>query len=731
MRNLSRVSPLAIMVALLFAAAVLRIVGWLDAPPGLRYDEMTVVVEADDIRLGDRPIYMDGSAEEPLYHYLFAIVEDTIGPSLFAQRWLSAVLGLIAVAAIYALGRSMFNVRVGLLGAAFSVAAFWALMYSRMGLRIVALPAFMLIAMLVLWHGVNSNLAKGSASSDDMQIQPSQGSRRYFIIAGICFGLNAYTYSATRMLPFIFIIFFIYLLIFNRSTFRRVGLNLALTLIVALAIAAPIAIHIATVPVAERRLGEVEGPLDALKRGEATPLINSSLITFGMFIATGDPESLYNIPNRPVFDLITGAVFYLGVVWCLRKALTKQSRKQQTLSHPVIASAESAKQSQLIINEIASAQKDAPRNDALPSVPDAYAFILIWLLFGLAPSMLTWPAASNSHGILAQMPAFLIAAIGLDAIGSRVEKSQLTKSKLTAGFFVATILIIHSLHSIVDYFDTWAHLPSVQVEYAANMTSTAHYFAQNPSATPLVFSSGDVTHFNPWSATAFRLIAPIGYSNARWFDARSSFIFPQGATDLILVNSANDNAPAPLDSRLTEDLFPIDEPTPFATNAFSATHLVSSLNTRLITLTQSMVNWPSEVQLNAPKFPIHFGAHADLIGYDVRRSIVQPGKNIRLTTYWRAQNIGLRPLSIFVHVLNDRHAIAAQWDGFTIDQHYIQAGDIIVQVHFIGLPPDFPEGAYDMQLGLYDIETGVRVPIEIDGQSITDRVLLQSIQVQR
>ncbi|HZY44654.1 MAG TPA: glycosyltransferase family 39 protein, partial [Anaerolineae bacterium] len=193
MRNLSRVSPLAIMVALLFAAAALRIIGWLDAPPGLRYDEMTVVVEADDIRLGDRPIYMDGSAEEPLYHYLFAIVEDTIGPSLFAQRWLSAMLGLIAVAASYALGRSLFHVRVGLLAAAFSVAAFWALMYSRMGLRIVALPAFVLISMLFLWRGFN--LAKVSVANENLQAQPSQAYSRYFIIAGIIFGLSAYTYS--------------------------------------------------------------------------------------------------------------------------------------------------------------------------------------------------------------------------------------------------------------------------------------------------------------------------------------------------------------------------------------------------------------------------------------------------------------------------------------------------------------------------------------------------------
>ncbi|HET7377752.1 MAG TPA: hypothetical protein VFK30_13650, partial [Anaerolineae bacterium] len=213
---------------------------------------------------------------------------------------------------------------------------------------------------------------------------------------------------------------------------------------------------------------------------------------------------------------------------------------------------------------------------------------------------------------------------------------------------------------------------------------------------------------------------------------RSSFIFPQGATDLTLINSANDTAPAQLDSRLIEDLFPIVEPSPLATMYFSATHLVSQLNTRLMTLTQSSVALPLDAKLTQViSLPIAFGDHADLIGYEVRKTSVQPGKNIRLTTYWRAKNIGLRPLSTFTHVLNDRGEIAAQWDGLTIDQHYIQAGDIIVQVHFIALPPNFPEGIYRLQLGLYDLESGARVPIEIEGQAIADRILLQSITVQK
>jgi hypothetical protein len=664
-----RLRRLALMVALLLLATLLRFAAWLDAPPGMRYDEMTVVYEADEIRAGARPIYMDGSAEEPLYHYLFAIAQNTIGPHFFTQKWLSAALGLLAIAAIYALGRRMFSSRIGLLAAAIATPAFWSLMYSRLGLRIIALPALVLLALIFLWHGLSADL------------QDLRRPRRslYFVMAGILFGLTAYTYSATRMLPFILIAFLGYLLAIHRTQFKQQAVNIGLALSIGILIALPMAIHIATVPVAERRLSEVEGPLDALRRGDMVPLINSALITSGMFIARGDPEWLYNIPDRPVFDLVTGVIFYLAGLVCVRR-----------FQH------------------------------------SAYAFVVIWLFFGLAPAVLTWPAASNSHGILAQSPTILIAAIGLDAITARFQARGL--------WIIGCVLLIHSVTSINDYFNLWATHQSVRREHAASLTDTVRDLQHHPIDTPLVFSSGDVTHWNPWSVTAFRMIAPLGYHNARWFDARSSFVFPQGRTDLTLINVAYDDAPAPLDARLIEDLFPQVESSPLSTDSFTATHLESSLNTRLITLTRAAVAWPPDAAINQPgQLPIVFDDRMALIGYEIRKLVVQPGRNIRLTTYWRAQNFGLEPTSIFVHVLDAQGQIAAQWDGYGFSPYYLEPGDIIAQVHFIPIRPDFEEGVYQLQLGVYlpRAPHQPRVPIYFMGQPVTDRILLQSIEVKK
>jgi hypothetical protein len=240
-----------------------------------------------------------------------------------------------------------------------------------------------------------------------------------------------------------------------------------------------------------------------------------------------------------------------------------------------------------------------------------------------------------------------------------------------------------------------------------------------------------VTHWNPWSVTAFRLTAPLGYTATRWFDARSSFIFPQGQTDLTLINAALDDQPAPLDGRLSEDLFPVVEPIVTSSAAYSATHLVSSLSTRLVTLTQETVAVGAGPISSSISLPLDFGDRLELIGYEVRKPVVEPGKNIRLTTYWRAKDRGVEPLSFFVHVLDGQGHIAAQWDGYTYAPYYVQPGDIIAQVHFIPIPANFAEGTYRLELGLYQALTGERIPIVIAGQPAGDHIWLPPIEISR
>jgi 4-amino-4-deoxy-L-arabinose transferase-like glycosyltransferase len=659
LNRVHRISPLAWMVALLLAATFLRLAAWRDAPPGLRFDEMLVTLQAEEIQHGARPVYIDGIYEEPLYHYLAALSFSLFGTHLFTLRFVSLALSLLTIPVLYVLARRMLGVRAALIAAALYTLSFWALMYSRLGLRLIAFPLLLMLGLYFVWRGLERQ-------------------RRWdFVWAGIWLGLTTYTYAAMRLLPAWWIALLVCLFLLDRARARRSLIGLIGTTAIALLIALPMILHFTQNPAADRRLGEVTGPIDALLAGDVFPLINSIGLTAAMFFVQGDPETLYNIPHRPVFDLLAGALFVVGVAAALKRWREVKS-----------------------------------------------ACLLAWLGVGLIPSLVTWPAGSNNHTLMAQPVIFMLAGLGTDRVAARFPK--------IAPILIALLLGLTTARSTIDYFGGWVSLPAVRGEHQAGIAAVAAQIDRVSNDRPVVFSSGAVTHWEPWSVTTFRLTAPIGYTATRWFDARSSFIFPQGQTDLMLINPALDDQPAPLDSRLIEDLFPLVEPIATNSAAYSATHLISSLNTRLITLSQAEVQWPIGMPISrSVSLPVAFDDRLELIGYEVRKPIVEPGKNIRLTTYWRAQDRGTEPLSFFVHVLDGQGRTAAQWDGYNYSPQYVQPGDIIAQVHFIPIPADFSEGQYRLQLGLYHSLTGDRIPVTIDGQPLSDRLWLQTVEVKK
>jgi 4-amino-4-deoxy-L-arabinose transferase-like glycosyltransferase len=647
------------LVALLLVATFLRLAAWRDAPPGLRFDEMLVTLQAEEIQQGARPVYIDAIYEEPLYHYLTALAFSLFGAHLFTLRFVSLALSVLTIPVLYVLARRMIGQRAALLATALYALSFWALMYSRLGLRLIAFPLLLMLGLYFVWRGL------------------ARQRRLDFVWAGLWLGLVTYTYAAMRLLPVWWIALIVCLILCDRSRARRSALGLISTTAIALVIALPMMLHFTNNPAADRRLGEVTGPIEALLSGDVFPLINSTVLTAAMFFVQGDPETLYNIPNRPVFDLLAGALFVVGVVMALQRWRNVKS-----------------------------------------------AFLLAWLAVGLIPSVLTWPAGSHNHTLMAQPVVFMLAGLGAACVAARFPR--------IAPILIALLLGLTTARSVIDYFSGWASLPAVRTEHQAGIAAIAPRVAELARDRPVVFSSGAVTHWEPWSVTTFRLTAPLGYTATRWFDARSSFIFPQGQTDLTLINAALDDRPAPLDGRLSEELFPTVQPLSGG-ETYSATQVVSSLNTRLITLTQASVAWPPEAQVAPPaQLPLTFSDQLQLIGYDLRRTEIPIGRNIRLTTYWRAQQpLGSKPTSIFVHVLDQDGHLAAQWDGFTIAPEYVQAGDIIAQVHFIPIPPNFTPGEYQLALGRYYPRQAnqPRLTLQLDGQPVADRVLLQPVRM--
>jgi hypothetical protein len=125
-----------------------------------------------------------------------------------------------------------------------------------------------------------------------------------------------------------------------------------------------------------------------------------------------------------------------------------------------------------------------------------------------------------------------------------------------------------------------------------------------------------------------------------------------------------------------------------------------------------------QVALNQP-----FGdaPHLTLLGYDLERSADEGQPSLQLTLYWRSEAPLPADYTTFVHLLNQAGDVVAQKDRPPLDGAYPTSlwdpGEIIADRIVISLPSDLPAGDYSLAVGLYDFNTGIRLPVPGDPDS--------------
>jgi 4-amino-4-deoxy-L-arabinose transferase-like glycosyltransferase len=95
----------------------------------------------------------------------------------------SAAFGILTVAGLYLLGAELFGEEVGLLAAFFLATSFWHMNFSRIGLRAISAPCFLVWSLYLLFAGMR------------------RASRVLIALAGLVYGLGFYTYIAYRVTP--------------------------------------------------------------------------------------------------------------------------------------------------------------------------------------------------------------------------------------------------------------------------------------------------------------------------------------------------------------------------------------------------------------------------------------------------------------------------------------------------------------------------------------------------
>lgn len=150
-------------------------------------------------------------------------------------------------------------------------------------------------------------------------------------------------------------------------------------------------------------------------------------------------------------------------------------------------------------------------------------------------------------------------------------------------------------------------------------------------------------------------------------------------------------------------------------------------------MAQGMAHFtPSTVQL---PLEANLDGRVRLLGYDLDDTSVSPGDTLHLTLYWQALAEMDESYTVFNQLLDKDNHIWGQKDSTprsgTLPTSCWVKDEIIVDEYEIPIQPDAPPGQYVIQIGMYQLETGQRLPvIGLEGQVIDDRILLEEITVQ-
>ncbi|MFQ6101898.1 MAG: ArnT family glycosyltransferase [Anaerolineae bacterium] len=657
------------LVAILLVAAATRLIALVDVPPGLRYDELLNYRMAERVLAGERPLYFTESwGHEPLFHYTQAAVIELTEASDWSLRLPAALCGLLGVLTTWLAARRLFCARVAILTAAGLAVSFWAVFYSRQGLRIIGIVPPSGLMIYFLWRGLERVPKQRRRATVDLAV------------GGLFLGSLFYVYMAARVLPLLPIVLALYLALFHRSRFRSAWPGLLLFVVIAALVAAPLVLLLYRNPEMEQRVGQLASVLAALKEGRVGPLLLQAVQALGVFVWRGQEDWLYNIYGRPIFDPLTTACFVLGAGLCIW-----QWRRTR------------------------------------------YVLLVLWLAAGVLPAIAVPPPASLNHTIAALPPAYTLVAVGLEALWRVARKWRRWAGPLLA----VGIIALHGALSCHAYFVTWAGAPEVRELYQGGIAAVARELDARAPPGPVAIGAPYVNYWHPWNALGFDLRLRREDLSVRWFNPAGGWVWPAGTGPATFYFPTDPLGPQTFDPAL-KALFMADAMLlPAASDDFAAFRLArpEALEARLRAVADAPLAWPPELaHLLPPKLPLVFGDRFALLGVELQENTAPAGGEFHLITYWRVLRADPAPVVAFVHLTSDGRDIWGQQDWLDVRPAGLQPGDRFVQVHRVPVKPGTPPGLYHVQLGLYGPDTLLRLSIATGAEGTADRVWVGEIQ---
>ena len=275
-------------------------------PPEPFSDHAEKIFDVYDVSQGQYKVFFTrNTGREAFQMYWTLLIANVFGTGLsfLSLKLGTAILGFLTLPFMYLLGKEIGGPRVGLFAFLLAGIGYWPNLISRIGLRFPLYPLFAAPVLFFLIRGLRTR------------------NRNDFLLSGLFLGIGLHGYSPMRIVPFVVIAAFVLYWLHSQSTGARKELSVWLVMLamVSAFVFLPLLRYWLDDPVvfgfrAFTRLGSVEQPLP----GPAYEIFLSNVFNALRMFNYDDGEIwVHSVTHRPALDIISAALFLLGVVLVL------------------------------------------------------------------------------------------------------------------------------------------------------------------------------------------------------------------------------------------------------------------------------------------------------------------------------------------------------------------------------------------------------------------------------
>ncbi len=669
----SRVGYLLAVMLLLLGAA-LRLHTLSAFPVGFSNTEITDVQVTERVRQGGIEVFYDignGEGREGLYNMVQAVLTSVFGNGLFGYKLLSLWVGMLVLAVVYALAQRLFGPLVGVAALALLTTNMWAIVLSHLMLRETILP--LLVALMLLTLARTLAVYKG--------IHASVPDTTVFVLLGVLLGLGFYVHPV-HLLIVLFSMIAIAFRLFSKQRLSSQNISyLLFSLLVMIIIAMPYLISTVRLP----GLSGAVRVFDHYTIAENSPF-KAVADTVGAMLFVGDSNPARNLPGRPLIDLVSGLVVLVGILTTARQ--WRNGRYALLLIASVVL---------------------LPAAIFSRTTPDFLAFTpllpLVALYFGLG--------------------------IGI------IYRSVVPSTRLAVLLGTVVLFAFNLGWSVGDLFTNWPAVPGVNRAYHARAGHLAQYVDATAAQTPTVVcdSQGAIESLDTYSATDLMLLM-MNHKDVplRYIDCGSGMIFVNGGNKQQVI------MPDPQTLTLMQ---------PYLRRWFDQGNQPNTMppnSVVLLDVSKSLADVVGRFTTTAPAGyapdavggsglavpPVRFGGNLSFLGYEKDGDqVYSPGGIYTSVTYWRVDGVVPPDLRLFTHILADpASAPAAQNDTISIkDLSNLKSRDVFIQIIFVPLPLNIPQGMYGISVGAYTAGDDVRMPVLFNDTPRGNRLFIGQITV--